>query len=180
MKNDSLKHLVALIRGDLPAYALPFWRAYLTVPGFHYTCNHRFCYYLYQKRWLRPLFVLQWWRMKHLTYKYGIQTSWMMDLPEHFTIAHFGGITFFPKSCGKNLYLRQGVTVGNNRRRGGGHPEIGDNVTFGANVVVAGPIKIGNNVVIGAGAVVVKDVPDNCVVAGVPAKVIKQITPPIS
>ena len=113
--------------------------------------------------------------MKRLTYRYGIQTSWQFDLPEQFTIAHFGGITFFPKSCGKNVYLRQGVTVGNSQRVGGGHPEIGENVTFGANSIVAGPIKIGNNVIIGAGAVVVKDVPDNCVVAGVPAKIIKHI-----
>jgi serine O-acetyltransferase len=36
-----------------------------------------------------------------------------------------------------------------------------------------GPVKIGNNVTIGAGAVVVKDIPDNCVVAGNPAKIIK-------
>ena len=52
---------------------------------------------------------------------------------------------------------------------------IGDQVTVGANVIIIGKITIGNNVVIGAGAVVVKDVPDNCVIAGNPAKVIKSI-----
>ena len=50
---------------------------------------------------------------------------------------------------------------------------IGDNCYIGTGVTILGPIKIGNNVTIGAGAVVVKDVPDNCVVAGNPAKVIK-------
>ena len=37
-----------------------------------------------------------------------------------------------------------------------------------------GPVRIGNNVIIGANAVVVKDVPNNCIVAGVPAKIIKE------
>ena len=55
------------------------------------------------------------------------------------------------------------------------HPAIGDNVTFGANSIVVGGCRVGNNVIIGAGAVVTKDVPDNCVVAGVPAKIIRHL-----
>jgi serine O-acetyltransferase len=39
---------------------------------------------------------------------------------------------------------------------------------------ILGPVRIGNNVIIGANAVVVKDVPDNCVVAGVPARIIRE------
>ena len=50
--------------------------------------------------------------------------------------------------------------------------EIGDNCYFGAGAIVMGPIKIGNNVTIGAGAVVTKDIPDNSVVVGNPARVI--------
>lgn len=50
---------------------------------------------------------------------------------------------------------------------------IGDNVYIGAGALIMGPVRIGNNVVIGAGSVVTKDIPDNCVVAGNPAKVIK-------
>ena len=53
-------------------------------------------------------------------------------------------------------------------------PIIGDNVHISAGARILGPIKIGNNVIIGANAVVVKDVPDNCVVAGSPAKIIKE------
>lgn len=51
--------------------------------------------------------------------------------------------------------------------------EIGDNCYIGAGATILGPVKIGNNVTIAAGAVVTKDVPDNCVAAGVPARVIK-------
>lgn len=50
---------------------------------------------------------------------------------------------------------------------------IGDNCYIGVGVSVLGPVTIGNNVTIAAGAVVIKDVPDNAVVAGVPAKVVK-------
>lgn len=52
---------------------------------------------------------------------------------------------------------------------------IGDDVWIGGNVTILPGVTIGNNVVVAAGAVVTKDVPDNCVVGGVPAKIIKQI-----
>lgn len=50
---------------------------------------------------------------------------------------------------------------------------IGDKVVIGANAVVLEGVKVGNNAVVAAGAVVVNDVPENAVVAGVPAKIIK-------
>lgn len=52
---------------------------------------------------------------------------------------------------------------------------IGNDVWIGGNVTIIGGVHIGNNVIVGAGAVVVNDVPDNCVVGGVPAKVIKNL-----
>lgn len=52
--------------------------------------------------------------------------------------------------------------------------EIGDNCYFGTGAIVMGPVKIGDNVTVGAGAVVTKDIPDNCVVAGNPARIISQ------
>jgi serine O-acetyltransferase len=53
-------------------------------------------------------------------------------------------------------------------------PIIGDNVLIGAGAKILGDVIIGNNVVIGANAVVVESVPDNCVAAGVPARIIKR------
>lgn len=50
---------------------------------------------------------------------------------------------------------------------------IGDNCYISAGVTILGPVKIGNNVTIGGGAVVTKDIPDNAIVGGVPAKIIK-------
>ena len=52
---------------------------------------------------------------------------------------------------------------------------IGDDVWIGANAVILPGVTIGSHCVVAAGAVVTKDVPDNCVVGGVPAKVIKNI-----
>ncbi len=54
-------------------------------------------------------------------------------------------------------------------------PEIGDDVYISAGVRIVGKIKVGNNVIIGANAVVCHDVEDNCIVAGVPAKVIRKV-----
>lgn len=73
---------------------------------------------------------------------------------------------------GKNCLINSGVTIG-----GTNHkyevPSLGDNVLVGSGAKILGPVKIGNNVVIGANAVVTKDIPDNCLAAGMPATVIK-------
>ncbi len=52
---------------------------------------------------------------------------------------------------------------------------IGDNVWFGGNCVVLSGVTIGNNVVVGAGSIVTKDIPDNAVVAGNPARILRYI-----
>ena len=56
-----------------------------------------------------------------------------------------------------------------------GRPVIGDHVSLGASVTIIGHVRIGSNVTIGAGSVVTKDIPDNCIAAGNPAKVIKTL-----
>lgn len=73
---------------------------------------------------------------------------------------------------GKNVTVRHNTTIGI-AKEGGNCPTIGDNVTIGANAVVIGDIMIGNNSTIGAGSVVIRNVPENSVVAGNPAKIIK-------
>ncbi len=58
-----------------------------------------------------------------------------------------------------------------------GEVVIGDNVWLGDKVAVLSGVKIGDNVIVAANAVVTKDIPDNCMAAGVPAKIIKRINP---
>jgi putative colanic acid biosynthesis acetyltransferase WcaB len=73
--------------------------------------------------------------------------------------------------------LRHSTTIGSKQLPDGSEsacPVLGDDVNVGANAVILGPIQIGDRAVIGAGAVVVKDVPPGAVVAGNPARVIRQ------
>ncbi len=74
------------------------------------------------------------------------------------------------RSIGRDFYCLQLVTLGNGNN---GAPVIGDNVRIMTGATVFGGISVGNNVTIGANTVVNKDVPDNCVVVGNPARIVK-------
>jgi serine O-acetyltransferase len=74
---------------------------------------------------------------------------------------------------GENCSIAQQVTIGGGNSKYQGVPTIGNNVRISKGAIVFGGITIGNNVTVGANAVVNKPVPDNAVVAGVPAKIIR-------
>lgn len=72
-------------------------------------------------------------------------------------------------TIGDNCTIYHGVTLGGTGKdKFKRHPDLGCNVVVGCGAKVLGPIKIGNNVKIGANAVVLKDIPDNSTVVGVP------------
>jgi len=81
----------------------------------------------------------------------GIELPCEVEIGRNFVIDHFGGIVI-------SGYAKFGDDC-----------RIGNNVDIGAGAKVLGPIKVGDNVVIGANAVVIRDVPDDCIAAGVPA-----------
>lgn len=87
-------------------------------------------------------------------------------------IEHGGATYISARTIGANFYINQCATVGFSNKSD--HPDIGDNVSVKAGAKVFGNCKIGNNVVIGANSVVFKNVPDNCVVVGVPGKIVKK------
>ena len=74
---------------------------------------------------------------------------------------------------GDNCSIGQQVTIGEGNNRYPGLPIIGNNVRISKGAIVFGGITIGINVVVGANAVVTKPVPDNAIVAGVPAKILR-------
>lgn len=91
------------------------------------------------------------------------------------TVLGYGGIgtVIHPRAViGENVIISQNVTIGGTSKKYN-VPIIGDNCQISVGAAILGPIKIGNNCIIGANAVVLTDIPDNSVVVGVPAKIIK-------
>ena len=95
---------------------------------------------------------------------------------KRFFIDHATGVVIGETAIiGENVSLYQGVTLGGvSFNKGKRHPTIGNHVVIGCNASVLGNITIGNNVRIGAGSVVLKDVPDDCTVVGVPGRVVRR------
>lgn len=96
-----------------------------------------------------------------------------------FVIRHVGGIVIGGKTrIGMNCEVRQGVTFGGNlgkENHGTTQPILGNNILIGAGAKILGPIKIGDNCIIGANAVVVSDMPENSVIGGIPARVLRNV-----
>lgn len=112
--------------------------------------------------------------LKRYKYKFGIDISHATKIGSGFYIGHFGGIVVHTNAViGKNCNISHGVTIGQtNRGNKAGCPVIGDNVYIGPGAKIVGGIVIGDHVAIGANSVVTRDVPNNAVVVGLPAKVI--------
>lgn len=136
-----------------------------------------FCYLLVFDKTYRNLFyrrvgnakyMMWYWLWPHPCFTLASD----MEIGKGFQCIHPFATIVNAKKIGDNFSVRNNVTIGNNKR--GDRPQIGDNVSINANAVVIGDIKLGNNVVVGAGTVLTKSVPDNCVVVGNPAYILKE------
>lgn len=139
----------------------------------NYFFNRSFCYsfwYRFSKSHniiIRVIADLMYFRLSR---KYGIQIPVKTDIGYGLYIGHGMALVLHPTvKIGNNCNLSQFTTIGSNH---GQAATIGDNVYIGPSVCIVEDVKIGNNVTVGAGSVVTRDIPDNCTVAGVPAKVI--------
>ena len=131
-------------------------------------------------------------RIAHLFHTWGVPiiprvisqlARWLTGIEIHpaakigrgFFIDHGMGVVIGETTeIGDHVTLFQGVTLGGTgKERGKRHPTLGNHVVVGAGAKILGGIKIGDNVKIGANSVVLKSVPPNSTVIGVPARIIK-------
>ena len=138
-------------------------------PGVHALAFHRIAHRLWRRRWVTVArFVSH--VARFLT---GIEIHPAATLGPGLFIDHGMGVVIGETAeVGENVTLLQGVTLGGTSlRREKRHPTLGDNVVVGAGAKVIGAIVVGEGSRIGAGSVVVREVPPNSVVVGVPGRV---------
>ena len=165
------KEAISYIKSDLSRYNLKrsgggkFLRAYLFEHGFRFSFWFRLaCVHSV----IRPFF---WLIYKHYSTLYGIQIPTRTKIGKGFYLGHGLCVVINPTAViGNNVNIGQFTTIGSSK---GKAATIEDGVWIGPGCCIVEDVHIGKNSVIGAGSVVVKDVPENTVSAGSPAKVIR-------
>lgn len=149
-----------------------FREALFFSPGLHAILLHRISHRLYLKKQFLIARAVNYFS-RVLT---GADIHPGAVIGKGFFIDHATGVVIGETSeIGDNVCVFQGVTLGGvSTHKGKRHPTLGNSVVVGTNATVLGNIHIGDNVKIGAGSVVVKDVPANSTVVGVPGKVVKR------
>ncbi len=143
-----------------------------TYSGVHAVAAHR------AARWLRRIGIPFLPRLLSQVTKFftGVEIHPGAEIGRGLFIDHGMGVVIGETTIiGENVTLYQGVTLGGTGKESGKrHPTIGNDVVIGCGARVLGSITIGNDVRIGAGSVVVSDVPDDCTVVGVPARIVRE------
>jgi serine O-acetyltransferase len=143
--------------------------ALLCYPGVHALAFHRRAHRLWNAGWFGTARFLS-----HVSrFLTGIEIHPAAKLGPGLFIDHGMGVVIGETSeVGRNVTIYQGVSLaGTSLKREKRHPTLGDNVVVGAGAKIIGGFKIGDNSRIGAGSVVVREVPPNSVVVGVPGRI---------
>ena len=142
----------------------------LCYPGLQALIFHRFSHWLYH---LGLPFIPRF--ISHLgRFLTGIEIHPGANIGKGVFIDHGMGVVIGETAIlGDYCLIYQGVTLGGTGKEiGKRHPTLGENVVVGAGAKVLGNILIGNNVRIGAGSVVLRDVPSECTVVGIPGRAV--------
>ena len=144
----------------------------LLYPSFRVMLSYRRAH----KQYLKGHYFRARWISQRAARKTGIEIHPGARIGKGFFIDHGSGVIIGETTMiGDNVTLYQGVTLGGTgKEKGKRHPTIGDNVMISAGAKVLGSFTIGENSKIGAGSVVLKAVPPNSTVVGVPGHVVKK------
>lgn len=139
-------------------------------PGLHAIWVHRISHWFWNKG-LRTLARFLSHMSRFLT---GIEIHPGAKIGRRFFIDHGSGVVIGETSqIGDDVLIYQGVVLGGtSREKTKRHPTLGNRVVVGAGAILLGPIKVGDGAKIGAGSVVIKDVPENATVVGVPGRIV--------
>lgn len=144
----------------------------LTYSGLHAVWSHRVAHWFYNKRLLFIARVIS----QISRFITGIEIHPGAKIGQRLFIDHGMGVVI-GETCeiGNNVTIFQGVTLGGTgKEKGKRHPTLKDNALIATGAKVLGAITIGENSKVGGGSVVLKDVPDNSTVVGVPGQVVIQ------
>ncbi|WP_456456564.1 serine O-acetyltransferase [Thermovibrio sp.] len=144
----------------------------LCYPGLHAIWFHRIAHWLWNHKLKLPARIIS-----HISrWLTGIEIHPGAKIGRRFFIDHGMGVVIGETTeIGNDVTIYHQVTLGGtSTKKGKRHPTIGNNVVIGAGAKVLGPVKIGDNCKIGANSVVVKDVPPNSTVVGIPGKIVRR------
>ena len=143
----------------------------LLYPGLHAIFWHRISHFLHLHHFKFLARLIS----QIVRFFTGIEIHPGAKIGKGFFIDHGMGVVIGETTeIGNNVTLFQGVTLGGTgKEKGKRHPTLGNNVMVSAGAKILGNIRIGDNVKIGAGSVVIRDVPSDATVVGVPGRIVK-------
>jgi len=152
--------------------ARTYFEVFLTYSGLHAVWSHRIAHAFYKKK----LFFIARVISQVSRFFTGIEIHPGAKIGRRFFIDHGMGVVI-GETCeiGNNVTIYQGVTLGGTgKEKGKRHPTVKDNALVATGAKVLGSITIGENSKVGGGSVVLRDVPDNSTVVGIPGRVVIQ------
>lgn len=174
MKNGKIGW-IELVRSDVKRYfpeGKSIFMTYLKRPMFRYIFWLRLVNRLKRNRLLKySLAIIPYMILRHYQFKYGIHIGTSTPIGKGLCIEHGDGVYLNVQSIGDNFTVYQGVTLGSSPNKG--LPIVGNNVTVYMGAKVFGDVALKDNCVVGANAVVTRDVDENAVVVGIPARRIR-------
>lgn len=144
----------------------------LLYPGLHALVLYRIAHQLW--KWEIP--IIPRWLSQTARFLTGVEIHPGAQIGKSFFVDHGMGVVIGETAIvGDNVLLYQGATLGGTgKETGKRHPTLGNNVVVGAGAKILGNITIGDSSYIGANAVVIKNVPPNSTVVGIPGRITKQ------